>query len=248
MLGTGAEQGTRFYSPMQVTLAHMIHVLSDIGVPLETIKWLETERSPEMMLRLIRKQQPVIAALKEFYDEVQSVMDTYVELMFDAISVTETEHAVLEMPGKQIILGAANDFSGTIGFVREFVSFCCAHHTPRLNMSYPIGGYWESMAAFLGNPTQPQRFFSLDPKGMQNKAAGFYLTGYNRGYYGVVNDLPKRMEAFAKENGLLFTGPVYNLFLLDELSIVDPNQYLLQVAASVTETKRGLPKRARRPH
>ena len=67
---------------------------------------------------------------------------------------------------------------------------------------------------------------------------GLYLIGYTRGYYGETNDLPNRMTAFAKKNGLIFNGPVYNIYLYDEMSVADANQYLLQVSASVKETRR----------
>jgi hypothetical protein len=54
------------------------------------------------------------------------------------------------------------------------------------------------------------------------------------------------MAAFAKKNGLIFTGAVYNTYLFDEISITDPNQYLLQVSASVSETRRVPSRRPRR--
>ena len=44
---------------------------------------------------------------------------------------------------------------------------------------------------------------------MTKKVAGLYLTGYTRGYYGHVNDLPERMSAFAEKHDLVFTRPVY---------------------------------------
>jgi effector-binding domain-containing protein len=94
------------------------------------------------------------------------------------------------------------------------------------------------MNVFLNEPSQPTRFFSLDPNGKEKQPKGLYLTGYTRGYYGQTNDLPKRMAAFAKKNRLVFTGPVYNIYLFDEMSITDMNQYLLQVSASVKETRR----------
>jgi effector-binding domain-containing protein len=56
------------------------------------------------------------------------------------------------------------------------------------------------------------------------------------------------MAAFAKKNGLLFTGPVYNAYLFDEISLVDPERYLLQISASVTETRRVPSRRPRHPH
>jgi hypothetical protein len=96
------------------------------------------------------------------------------------------------------------------------------------------------MEAFLGEPSRPVRFFALDPKGNEQKTGGLYLVGYTRGYYGKTNDLPERMAAAAKEKGLVFNGPVYNLYLFDEFSTSDPEQYLLQVSASVKETRRPL--------
>jgi hypothetical protein len=46
------------------------------------------------------------------------------------------------------------------------------------------------------------------------------------------------MEAFAKKNGLAFNGAVCNIYLSDEISEADPEQYLLQVSVPVTETRR----------
>jgi effector-binding domain-containing protein len=46
------------------------------------------------------------------------------------------------------------------------------------------------------------------------------------------------MTAYAERNGLTFDGPVYNTYLLDELSMADTEQYLLQVSASVSEARR----------
>jgi len=102
------------------------------------------------------------------------------------------------------------------------------------------------MKSFMGAPSQPMRFFSLDPKGNDKKEAGLYLTGYTRGYYGQTNDLPERMEAFAKKNGLIFTGPVYNTYLFDDISVVEPEEYLLQASALVEETRRVPSRRPKR--
>jgi effector-binding domain-containing protein len=90
------------------------------------------------------------------------------------------------------------------------------------------------------------RFFSHDPNGDETIAGGLYLTGYTRGYYGRTNGLPGRMVEYADRKGLIFTGSVYNTYLLDELSMADPEQYLLQVSASVSEVRRDPPDRIRR--
>jgi hypothetical protein len=220
----------------------MIRVLTEIGVPLQTIKELAQSRTPEKLMKLLSGEQRKVADKLRFLNEVHSVIDVFMELLTEGICATETEISVYEMPEKQIILGGKTDFQNSEGFLREFMKFCNSNHEPTLNLSYPIGGYFENIEAFLNEPSRPARFFSLDPKGHDKKAEGLYLIGYTRGYYGQTNDLPERMNTYAKKNGLIFNGAVYNIYLFDELSISDPEQYLLQVSAPVTETKR-LPSR-----
>jgi hypothetical protein len=93
------------------------------------------------------------------------------------------------------------------------------------------------MDTFLQEPTRPERFFSLDSQGLEVREKGLYLIAHTSGYYGEVNDLPERMVTYACEHGLEFSGPVYNLFITDEVSVADPYQYLLQASAAVTETR-----------
>jgi len=152
------------------------------------------------------------------------------------ITAIEDEITVVDMPELRVSLGAVNDFTDSYKFFREFICFCQTPHKPILNLAYPIGGYFEDMTAFLDEPSQPTQFFSLDPKGCDHKEAGLYLVGYTRGYYGDTNNLPDRMIAYAKDNDLTFSGPVYELYLFDEVCITDPKQYLLQITASVTKT------------
>jgi DNA-binding transcriptional MerR regulator len=236
--GIEFENKYRYYAPTQITTVKMIRVLAEIGVPLQTIRELATSRTPEKLMKLLSKHKNIIADEMRFLQDVFSVVSTFLELLSNGMSATEQEIFISEMPEKQIVLGDINDFDGSVGFYREFTRFCNMPHEPKLNLSYPVGGYFDSMDVFLNEPAQPTRFFSLDPTGNDRKAAGMYLTGYTRGYYGRTNDLPQRMARFAKRNSVLFNGPVYNIYLFDEMSVTDPDRYLLQVSASVKEIRR----------
>ena len=228
----------RYYAPTQVTTLKMIRVLSEIGVTLDIIKELAKNRTPEKILKLLRKYRDKVADELRNLEEVHSIINTFMELIYEAISITETEITVTAMPEKRIILGETNDYHGEPGYVHTLMRFCTTPHVPKLNMSFPVGGYWENMETFIDEPAKPTRFYSYDPKGYEKKEAGMYLVGYTRGYYGVVNNLPKRMKSFAKKHGLIFNGPVYTIYLSDEISLTDKNQYLVQVTASVKETCR----------
>jgi len=240
--GTEFRNKYRYYAPAQIMTVKMIRVLTEIGVSLDTIKKLAKDRNPEKIIQLFSKHRYRLADEIRFLQGVHSVISTYTELLYEAMSITESEITVLEMPDRRILLGDKTDFSGQTGYVKEFVRFCDAPHKPKLNLSYPIGGYFESMDEFLNEPSLPTRFFSLDPKGHERREAGLYLVGYTRGYYGDTGVLPGQMAAFAKKNKLIFDGPVYNIFLVDEISETDHERYLLQVSASVKD-RRLIPRR-----
>jgi DNA-binding transcriptional MerR regulator len=244
--GNGLENDYRYYAPMQITTIKMIRVLTKIGVPHSTIRELATGRTPEKLITLLRKQKEELAGEIRFLREAHSVIAMFLDFITEGLLAEETEIFVREGPERQIVLGEPNEYGNSEGFHGAFARFCTARHTPELNLSYPIGGYFDSMERFLAAPSRPARFFSHDPAGKEIISGGLYLTGYTRGYYGQTNGLPERMAAYADKNGLTFTGPVYNTYLLDELSMADTEQYLLQVSASVSEARRDPMTRIRR--
>jgi DNA-binding transcriptional MerR regulator len=238
MRGNGFENDYRYYAPMQITTIKMIRVLTKIGVPHKTIREIAISRTPEKLMNLLRKQKEELAGEIRFLREAYSVIAMFLDFITEGLLADEMEIFVREDPEKRIVLGEPNEYGDGEGFYSDFARFCTSRHTPELNLSYPIGGYFDDMERFLDAPSRPVRFFSHDPTGNETIAGGLYLTGYTRGYYGQTNDLPLRMAAYAGRNGLTFDGPVYNTYLLDELSIADPEQYLLQVSASVSEARR----------
>jgi DNA-binding transcriptional MerR regulator len=236
--GNGLENDYRYYAPMQITTVKMIRVLTKIGVPLKTIREMAKSRTPENLIKLLRKQKEELAGEIRFLQEAHSVISLFLNFITEGLLAEESEIFVCEGSERRIVLGRQNEYADGKGFYGAFARFCAARHTPELNLSYPIGGYFDSMERFLNASSRPVRFFSHDSAGKETIAGGLYLTGYTRGYYGRTNDLPQRMADYADQNGLTFTGPVYNTYLLDELSITDPEQYLLQVSASVSEARR----------
>jgi DNA-binding transcriptional MerR regulator len=232
-IGDKISTSNRYYSTQQITTVKMIRILADIGVPLKTIKELVERRNPEILLEHLNKHKDIVTGKLRFLKGVYSIIGTFTELLNNGISAIEDEIYVSEVPETKIILGSVNDYKDSTSYHKQFTRFCSSQCEPELNLSYPIGGYWESMDALMKEPACPMRFFSLDPKGLQKKEQGLYLIGYTRGYYGQVKDLPKRLMSYAKKNSLVFNGPVYKIYLFDEMSIADPENYLMQISASV---------------
>ena len=93
---------------------------------------------------------------------------------------------------------------------------------------------FDSFDTFLSYPGKPTYFFSVDPKGLDKRPAARYVSAFHRGYYGETAGIAERMNKYIKEQGLEPVGPVYNIFLHDELSIDDPKNYLMNATVEVT--------------
>jgi hypothetical protein len=135
------------------------------------------------------------------------------------------------MPG---IFGPVNDFGESEYFYDAFSEFCGTAKSLRVDLNYPIAGCFDTAAEFFNAPGRPKRFFSVDPTGMEEQPAGEYLYGYARGYYGDLGDLPQRMTAYAEEHGIDLGGPVFHLYLHDEVSVKDHENYLSRVIVAVS--------------
>ena len=149
--------------------------------------------------------------------------------------VDEAQIAVEKKECLPIALWPRNVYGEGDTFIEALAVFVNQAETHHVNLSFPVGGYFDSLELMAQAPNQPQHFFSIDPMGMQAQEEGAYLVGYTRGYYGELGDLPERMAGFAKDKGITVSGPVFAIYLFEETSIREPADYLVQVCASVAK-------------
>ena len=228
-----ADNSYRFYSPDQMISLNFIKVLSGLNIPLKVIGSISETRGPETILRLMEQQEAGLdAELSRLY-EAYSTIPTLRTLIREGLNAPGPGHiSVRAMEPLPIVLGPANAF-GDQSFYQPFMRYCVYAKENRVNLHSPVGGCFDSMDAFLTTPSQPTRFFSVSPQGSDQRASGKCLVGYVQGYYGDMGDLPQRMAAYAAEHNLKLEGPVYVLYLLDEISVKDPSDYLAQVCVAV---------------
>jgi DNA-binding transcriptional MerR regulator len=228
-----AENNYRCYSHDQIILINYITVLSGLNIPLKTIGDVSEVRSPEKIMELIDQQEIKMDRELVRLREAYSVMHTLRGLIRTGLNADESAISVCTMEEMPMILGQRNVFGEEGRFLDAFTRFCQQAKQMRINLSYPVGGQFESMGAFLQSPSQPQHFFSADPMGYDHSPAGEYLVGYQRGNYGDMGDMPGRLEAYVQEHAITTTGPVSILYLHDEICTSDPSKYLAQVRVRI---------------
>ena len=226
----------RYYSCQQIITINLINVLAGLNIPRKTIVQLAQKRAPQDILELFSHQETLLNKQLRQIHESYSVIHTFRELIEQGFSAEET--VIQEQTAKSLPLhfGPENNFSNNAQFYDSFIKYCNQAKEHGINMSFPIGGYYKDIDSFVNSPAEPANFFSLIPNGKDVKPVGQYLVGYARGYYGEMGDLPQRLQAYAKENNIALRGPAYAIYLHDEVSVSDADQYLVQVSVAIKNT------------
>ncbi|MCL2508617.1 MAG: MerR family transcriptional regulator [Oscillospiraceae bacterium] len=254
-----AENNYRYYSWQQLISVKFVTVMSNINVSLKEIGELQGNRHPEGIVSLIEQQEKALDMEMRRLHECYSIVHTRRELInygsmvlkgFEtlngiklykesdgggAVYVDATKIAIMHENDTPFILGPRNKWKPGEGFCKPFMNFCRHADHLRMNLSFPIGAMHDGWEGFVEAPGEPHYFCSLDPTGNNGRPAGEYLVGFARGYYGEFGDLAERMKAYIKEHDLTVKGPVYSIYLHDEVSANDPSQYLSEVSVAVSK-------------
>ena len=235
------ENNYRYYSLIQILALNFVTTLSELEIPLKTIAGLRKERSPEKLLDLLDKQEKLLDLEMQQLRLRYSILHARRELMNYGMKIEEGMISVLPREEKAIILWPRNTYEEGDTFMEPLAAFLRQtdeRHERHIHLSFPVGGYHDDIDSFMNAPNRPDHFFSVDPIGTQTRKAGDYLTGFVRGYYGEFGDLPERFINYINENNVTVEGPVYTLYLHDEISTQDHTQYLAQVGVALSKKKR----------
>jgi len=224
----------RYYSKEQIVLVNFIKVFSNLKVPLKVIRSVNENRSPERVLRMLDQRETMLDTELNRLHEAYSTIHILRDAIERGLNVPGASHISLQTLDTMFIMpGPSNEGWEGDNFYQAFMRYCKYAKENRINLNNPIGGYFESMEDFLERPSVPTRFFTVDLHGYDKRAAGEYIVGYARGYYGHMGGMPRRLNEFAAQHGLA-CGPVYVLYLLNEISVKEPSEYLAQVCVALT--------------
>ena len=231
------ENNYRYYSTAQLLALNFVTTLSELEIPLKTIAELRHERDPENFLELLEKQEHQMDMEMRRLRMRYSIIHARRELINLGMKVDESAISVVPQEEKSMIIWPRNEYNEGDTFLAPLAS--CISHTSdyHINLSFPVAGYYDNMESFAKAPACPDHFVSIDPIGTFTRKAGDYLVGYARGYYGEVGDLPDRMAAYAAENSLHISGPVFVMYLHEEISTKEPDQYLAQCSVAVSKRR-----------
>ena len=231
------ENNYRYYSAPQTIAVNRINVMHSLNIPLKKIIEFREDRTPEKVLELLQEHGFELNRELLKLHQAYSLIHTYCALIQEGLLADEDAISVRRMSAIPIELGPVNDFSSGY-YYESFFKFIDKMGERNIHSAYPTGGFYDSLDDFVIEPGRPVRYFSHFPAGRDIKKSGEYLVGYARGDYGELGDLPERMRSYAKDNGLLTLGPVYEMYLHDEIALDDPDRYLIQASTPVSKAHR----------
>jgi DNA-binding transcriptional MerR regulator len=227
------ENKYRLYALEQAVAVDFITVLSSLKLPLKAIGEAKENRDPQKILSLFRQQEFEIDKELTRLQGIYSTIHTLQDLIHQGIVAVPGEIGIRHLNQMTCALGPLNTFHEDELFYRAHAEYRKQAKRNLLNANKPFGGYHADLEHFTMEPALPHRFFLIDPMGSDCRPEGDYLVGYAQGYYGQVGKLPEKMAAYAEENGLVCEGPVFVIYMLNEICIEDPMEYLAQASVQV---------------
>jgi len=232
------ENNYRHYSSAQLLALNFVTTLSSLDIPLKTIAELRDERDPENFLELLEKLEKRMDMEMRDLRQRYSIIHARRELIKMGMKIDESSISVMHLDERAMIVWPRNEYKEGDTFLEPLTKHIAETGDYHINLSFPVAGRHDSMDTFLKAPGCPDNFVSIDPIGTYMRKAGDYLVGYTRGYYGDLGDLPERMAKYTQENSLTLTGPVFTMYLHEEISTADPSQYLAKCSVAVTKKRR----------
>jgi len=237
-VGRNPENNYRHYTLAQLHTLNFVTTLSSLDVPLKVIAELREKRDPEQLLLLLQKLEKRMDMEMRNLRYRYSVIHSRRELIQKGMKVDVNKISVENLDEREMIIWPRNEYKEGDTFLDPLSKHIANLREYQVNLGFPVGGRHDNMETFVKRPGCPDNFFSLDPIGSYIRSPGNYLVGYINGYYGELGDLPERMAAYASENDIALTGPVFTIYLLEESSTIDPSQYLAKCCIAVADDKK----------
>lgn len=228
------DNGYRYYIPQQIITIKTLSLLHQLDMPIKEISELENNRTPGRMMDILtRKEEELESVIKDLQKSF-NVIQTRRRLIQSGMEHDTEKLQVEYLDEFYYTPGPINEFRNSKDFYVPFLNYCERATDYRIDLRLPVGGIFPDLEFFLEKPSMPERFFSIDPEGIIKRPAGKYLVGYVRGFYGETHGLEQKMNDWIRDNGVTATGPVFNIFLLDEISMIDQNHYMLQASVKIS--------------
>ena len=241
------EKGYRYYSYFQYDTFMMINTLKTLKMSLDDIKIYMEKRNPDIFMDLlIEKEKEINKTIKHLkklkkHIEVQKfVAESGME--YSRPECKEENIFIEELDEVNLLLsGNSNDAINTSfsEFVIEYAKFLKSNN---LSAHQKIGTMFQTDLLKLTDTNTNSEFTYLytytnkkKGKNIYTRKKGKYLSGIHIGPYEKLDETYKAILDYVDENNIKLGKFVYEEYLITDLSVSDPEQYVTKIIFEIKE-------------
>lgn len=232
------DNGYRFYTYHQLETVSVITSLREIGMPLADIKNYLDARTPDSLIKLFTMQHEILEQRIEKLHRLQYMIDTRLSITRMGLAINR-DSIFLKECEKELLLVSEDvtglDEDATEDAIGRFYDFC---EQEQITYGYPFSTIVSRQNLEHKKWNAPSRFFFKFPPvehhvSNEVKPGGLYLLAFGEVDYYSADPIFHRMWDYIEKEGLVIAGDAYGEFLLDEIAVMDPEKYLMQISIQV---------------
>lgn len=230
------EKGYRFYSPNQIEIFEVIHILVKLGLSLKEIKVYLENKNPENLVKVLETQKEEIDSKIRNLKEIKDFIDYKLTLTKEFSNELDGKIFIEEKKMEKLIVTKIleSEQNDMILIISKHIKNCLEN-----NVSKPY-----SMDAILSKDNDTLKYKFLSTKLLKSKQKksnfvkekGKYLSIYHfRGLNKSLKESYKTLLNYIETNNLKVDDSFYEEIILDELSVKNYDEYKIKISVKILD-------------
>ncbi|MEK3793388.1 MerR family transcriptional regulator [Paenibacillus sp. FSL R7-0204] len=233
-----ADNGYRYYIRSQLDTIGVINIVKELGMSLEDIRAYLEHRSPLSTLALLQKQEEVVQQQIAKLNLAREMMLQRAENIEHSLNVDTSRMVVVHQERKPLLRSCRVHESRRELNEELWDDFQERLHKENAPAGYPGGAIIckEDLLRRDGDMISYMfSFITTQHHEQEYMPEGYYLVSYTRADYEDTEKIYPQIFDYIDKNHYVIKGDAYEEFLLDEIVMKRPEDYLVRVMVHIEE-------------
>lgn len=233
-----ADNGYRYYHRSQLDTIGVIYIFKELGMSLDEIQAHLGNRTPASTLELLHKQEKLIQLQIAKLERAQQMIVKRAENIEHSLKVDINEMNIIWQNKTPILLSTRMDANKQQFPEELWNDFQLRLQKEKATFGYPNGVIIPQESLLKKDGDQMSYMYCYMKTHFHKQAympKGFYLVSYSRADYGDTDKIYPQIFDHIEQNNYVIIGDAYEEYLQDEVSIQNPDEYLVKVMVHIEE-------------
>ncbi|MDN4620160.1 MerR family transcriptional regulator [Paenibacillus sp. PsM32] len=235
------ERGYRYYSYHQLDMFLIIRILKELNIPLKEIASYLENRTAQQMIDLSKREILHIDQQIDTLHQIKRMLEDTLIMTEKGLSA-EPQHIHFEHQEQEWLIRSnaiteEDPRSGYLEWIEAFRQF--EHLTQSIATSFV--GTMTTIEHLLSQKSKKETYFFVKANSIDTslstfaKRKGKYAIGFHHGRHEEIDKSYKRILHFIEEQQQTPGIFAYEEYLIDEVSVQSPEQYVTQITIEVAD-------------